>query len=53
MATRNDPLPLARTPLHALHVQAPDCTWVTLGDGATPPAWPRPARKRPVWPAAA
>lgn len=36
MATCNDPLPLARTPLHALHVRESDSEWVTLGDGATP-----------------
>lgn len=36
MATRNEPLPLARIPLHALHARQPDIDWATLDDTATP-----------------
>lgn len=35
MATPNDPLTAARTPLHALHAQQPGAEWLTLGDTAT------------------
>jgi sarcosine oxidase subunit gamma len=36
MTICNDPLPLARTPLHALHARQSDSEWISLGDTATP-----------------